>query len=57
MFVLIAIVVWACALLVWWACSNAFRHSDMDKLKSRLLGSNKAEKVQGQRDRIADPAG
>ncbi len=41
MFVLIAIVVWGCALLVWWACSNAFRHSDMDKLKSRLLGSNK----------------
>ncbi len=44
MFVLIAIVVWACALLVWWACSNAFRHSDMDKLKSRLLGSNKPKK-------------
>lgn len=44
MFVLIAIVVWGCALLVWWACSNAFRHSDMDKLKSRLLGSNKPKK-------------
>ena len=44
MFVLIAIVVWACALLVWWACSNAFRHSDMDKLKSRLLGSNRPKK-------------
>jgi len=43
-FVLIAIVVWACALLVWWACSNAFRHSDMDKLKSRLLGSNRPKK-------------
>ena len=45
MFVLIAVVVWACALLVWWACSNAFRHSDMDKLKSRLLGSNKPKKT------------
>ncbi len=45
MFVLIAILVWACALLVWWACSNAFRHSDMDKLKSRLLGSNKPKKA------------
>jgi tight adherence protein B len=44
-FVLIAILVWACALLVWWACSNAFRHSDMDKLKSRLLGSNKPKKA------------
>jgi len=43
-FVLVAIVVWACALLVWWACSNAFRHSDMDKLKSRLLGSNRTKK-------------
>ena len=40
MFVVIAIVVWACALLVWWACSNAFRHSDMDKLKSRILGGS-----------------
>ncbi len=45
MFVVIAIVVWGCALLVWWACSNAFRHSDMDKLKSRLLGSNKPKKA------------
>lgn len=45
MFIVIAIVVWACALLVWWACSNAFRHSDMDKLKSRLLGTNKPKKA------------
>jgi tight adherence protein B len=44
-FVVIAIVVWACALLVWWACSNAFRHSDMDKLKSRLLGSSKPKRA------------
>lgn len=41
MFIVIAIAVWGCALLVWWACSNAFRHSDMDKLKSRILGSSK----------------
>jgi tight adherence protein B len=39
MFLLIAISVWACALVVWWVCSNAFRHSDLDKLKSRLLGT------------------
>jgi tight adherence protein B len=45
MFIVIAIVVWVCALLVWWACSNAFRHSDMDKLKSRLLGGNKPKKA------------
>jgi tight adherence protein B len=41
MFIVVAIAVWGCALLVWWACSNAFRHSDMDKLKSRILGSSK----------------
>jgi tight adherence protein B len=44
MFLLIAVAVWAGALLIWWACTNAFRHSDLDKLKSRLLGSNKGKK-------------
>jgi tight adherence protein B len=43
MFVIIAIAVWACALVIWWICSNAFRHSDLDKLKSRLIGSTKAK--------------
>ena len=43
MFLLIAIAVWACALVIWWICSNAFRHSDLDKLKSRLLGTSKAK--------------
>ncbi len=41
MFVMVAIAVWACALVIWWICSNAFRHSDIDKLKSRLLGTSK----------------
>src|SRR5690349_5396276 len=41
MFLLIAIAVWACALVIWWICSNAFRHSDLDKLKSRLIGTSK----------------
>jgi tight adherence protein B len=44
MFLIIAIAVWVCALVLWWLFSNAFRHSDMDKLKSRLLGSNKPKK-------------
>jgi tight adherence protein B len=44
MFLLIAIGIWACALIVWWACSRAFRHSDVDRLKSRLLGTNKSKK-------------
>ncbi len=43
MFVMIAIAAWACALVIWWICSNAFRHSDLDKLKSRLVGSTKAK--------------
>ena len=44
MFVIIAIAVWVCALVLWWLFSNAFRHSDMDRLKSRLLGANKPKK-------------
>jgi tight adherence protein B len=44
-FLIIAIAVWVCALVIWWVCSNAFRHSDLDKLKSRLLGTNKAKKT------------
>ena len=44
MFLIIAIAVWVCALVLWWLFSNAFRHSDMDKLKSRLLGTNKPKK-------------
>ena len=45
MFLIIAIAVWVCALVLWWLFSNFFRHSDMDRLKSRLLGSNKPKKV------------
>jgi tight adherence protein B len=45
MFLIIAIAVWVCALVLWWLFSNAFRHSDMDRLKSRLLGTNKAKKT------------
>jgi len=47
MFLVIAIAVWVCALVIWWVCSNAFRHSDLDKLKSRLLGTSKAKKAKG----------
>lgn len=43
MFLMIAIAVWACALVVWWICSSAFRHSDLDKLKSRLMGTSKTK--------------
>jgi len=43
MFVMIAIAVWACVLVIWWICSNAFRHSDLDKLKSRLSGTSRSK--------------
>jgi len=45
MFLVIAIAVWVCALVIWWVASNAFRHSDLDKLKSRLLGTSKNKKT------------
>jgi tight adherence protein B len=45
MWILIAIGVWVCALAIWWVCSNAFRHSDLDRLKSRLLGTSKTKKT------------
>lgn len=45
MFLLIAIAIWICALVIWWVFSNAFRHSDLDKLKSRLLGTSKSKKT------------
>ncbi len=45
MFVIILIAIWACALVIWWICSNAFRHSDLDKLKSRLIGTSKTKAV------------
>lgn len=44
MFLLIAIGIWACALVVWWGFTSAFRHSDLDRLKSRLLGASKTKK-------------
>ena len=44
LFVIIAILVWVVALGVWWLCSNAFRNSDMDRFKQRLLGTSKAKK-------------
>jgi len=44
-FVVIAIAVWVCALAIWFVFSRAFRSSDMDRLKSRLLGTNKTKKA------------
>jgi tight adherence protein B len=45
LYVIVGIAAWACVLVVWWICSNAFRHSDLDKLKSRLIGTSKTKAV------------
>jgi tight adherence protein B len=44
-FFLVAIAIWVCALAVWWVFSNFFRKSDVDRLKNRLLGTNKPKKA------------
>jgi tight adherence protein B len=47
LYIIIAVAVWVCVMVIWWVFSNAFRHSDMDRLKSRLLGTNKPKKSKG----------
>src|SRR5258708_26777866 len=44
-FILIAIAVWVCAMVIWWVCWNASRRQDLDRLKSRLLGTSKKKKT------------
>ncbi len=41
-FILILLVVWAIAVAAWWILSNAFKSADADKIKNRLLGTNRA---------------
>lgn len=41
LFAFVVIGIWLCALVIWWLFSSAFRHSDVDRLKSRLLGTSK----------------
>src|SRR5205823_845468 len=48
MFLVIALLIWVAAMGVWWLCSNAFRKADVDRFKSRLLGSTKAKKSKSQ---------
>ena len=44
-FILILIAVWVVAVGGWWILSNAFRSADADRIKSRLLGSHRADKA------------
>lgn len=45
MFLWVAIVIWVVAVAAWWICAKAFRRADLDRLKNRLLGTNKAKKA------------
>lgn len=43
-FLAVVVGIWLGALVLWWLFSSAFRHADVDRLKSRLLGTSKAKK-------------
>src|SRR5438876_6125215 len=43
-FLAVVVGIWLCAMVIWWVFSSAFRHADVDRLKSRLLGTSKAQK-------------
>ena len=38
---------WLVAILAWWMISNSFRRADVDRMKSRLLGTTKERKKKG----------
>lgn len=43
MFILFLITIWALAFGGWWLYTNAFKTSDVDRFKNRLLGTSKAK--------------
>jgi tight adherence protein B len=49
MYLVIGLLIWIAAMGIWWLCSNAFRHANLDRFKNRLLGSVKAKKGKSQR--------
>ena len=44
-FIIVALVIWLSALMVWWLVSNAFRKTDVDRIKNRVLGVAKVKKA------------
>lgn len=46
LFLVVVVLVWAAAVLAWWVLSKWFRSSDADKVKDRVLGTQKKEKSQ-----------
>lgn len=53
-FLLILLVIWAVVGGGWWVLSNAFKSADADKIKNRLLGSNRGTRNK-KSDRTAVP--
>lgn len=47
-FIIVAVSIWVVALGGWWLCSNAFRKTDVDRFKNRLLGTGKPKKEKSQ---------
>ncbi len=47
-YLIIAVVIWGASLGIWWMVSRAFRHADVDKIRSRLTGGgrSKSEKLE-----------
>ena len=50
MYLGLAIGIWIVAVLTWWICSKMFRQADLDRLKNRLLGTNKAKKAKASKE-------
>ncbi|MCX6635121.1 MAG: type II secretion system F family protein [Acidobacteria bacterium] len=50
-YAIMAAVIWIAALGIWWVVSRAFRHADVDKIKSRLTGGGriKLDKAEAKR--------
>jgi len=46
LYVIIVVAIWLVALGAWWMFSSASRRADVDRLKSRLLGTSKARRDQ-----------
>lgn len=46
-FVVIVVAIWLAAMAIWWLVSKFARSADIDKIKSRLAGSNKTKKEKG----------
>jgi tight adherence protein B len=49
-FIIILVAVWVLAMAVWWGISKTLRNSDIDRIKSRLVGSTRPKKAKAQQN-------